>query len=593
MENKLPLIVRFYRWRLRNLSERRFVVVLSVLMGVIAGIGATVIKNLVRLTQNLVHIATSGQEVENYIYFVLPAVGIFITVFIIKYIVKSPVRHGIPNVLHSISVGRGQMKEHNMISSVITSTFTVGFGGSVGLEGPTVATGAAYGAWFAKILRLSYRNSILLLACASAGAMSAIFKAPIAGIVFAVEIIMIDLTTFSLVPLLLASAAGVLTSYFFMGQDVLYPFSVVESFELADLPYYILLGIFAGLVSAYFTKMYLLVEKTFDRFKTRRVKLAVGGVVLGILIFIFPALYGEGYEAINMCMRGDLSYLFNNSVFYGLNDQLWVVLVLMAAVILFKVIATSTTFGSGGIGGIFAPTLFTGVNAGMLFAQFVNSTGLKQLNPNNFALIGMSGLMAGVLHAPLTGIFLVADISGGYKLFVPLMITATFAYLTVKAFTSNSVYHIQLAKRKELMTHDKDIYVIRMMEVRKLVETNFQVLSPDSTLRDLTKAISTAHRDLFPIVDQEGILKGMVKLDDVRHLIFKQELYDKVHLKHLMYLPEHYISTDDSMEQVIEKFESSGRYNLAVIDNGKYIGFISRARVFSYYRKEMAEFSHD
>ncbi|HKJ42099.1 MAG TPA: chloride channel protein [Sunxiuqinia sp.] len=593
MENKVPFIVRFHRWRLRNLSERRFVVVLSVMVGIVAGIGATVIKNLVRLTQNLIHSVTTGQNVENYIYFILPAIGIFLTVVVIKYIIRNPVRHGIPSVLHSISVGRGQMKEHNMISSVITSTLTVGFGGSVGLEGPTVVTGASYGSFFAKVLRLSYRNSMLLLACASAGAMSAIFKAPIAGIVFAVEIIMVDLTTFSLVPLLLASATGVLTSYFFMGQDVLYPFSVDESFELTDLPYYILLGIFAGLVSAYFTKMYLLVEKVFDHFKSKRVKLGVGGAVLGVLIFVFPALYGEGYEAINMCLKGDLSYLFNDSIFYGLNDQMWAVLILMAAVILFKVVATSTTFGSGGIGGIFAPTLFTGVNAGMLFAQFINSTGIKQLNPNNFALIGMSGLMAGVLHAPLTGIFLVADISGGYKLFVPLMVTATFAYLTVKAFTSNSVYHIQLAKRKELMTHDKDLYVIRMMEVKKLVETNFRILSPESTLRDLTDAISKAHRDLFPIVDKDGILKGMVKMDDVRHLIFKQELYDKVHLKHLMYLPEHFISTEDSMEQVIEKFESSDRYNLAVIDNGKYIGFISRARVFSYYRKEMAQFSHD
>ena len=592
MENKLPLIVRFHRWRLRNLNERRFVVVLSVILGVTAGIAATVIKNLVHLTQKLVHSATSAQDVENYIYFVLPAIGILITVLIIKYIIKSPVRHGIPNVLHSMSVGRGQMSRHNLISSVITSTFTVGFGGSVGLEGPTVATGAAYGAWFSKWLRISYRNTILLLACASAAAMSAIFKAPIAGIVFAVEIIMVDLTTFSLVPLLLASSAGVLTSYFFMGQDALYPFTVEEGFVLSDFPYYILLGVFAGLVSAYFTKMYLLVEKIFDNFKSRRVKLMIGGSILGVLIFIFPALYGEGYNSINKCLKGDLSYLYDNSIFYGLQDQLWIVLILIAAVILFKVVATATTFGSGGIGGIFAPTLFTGVNAGMLFAQFFNTIGFRQLNVNNFALIGMSGLMAGVLHAPLTGIFLVADISGGYKLFVPLMVTATFAYLTVKAFTSNSVYHIQLVKRKELMTHDKDLNVIRMMEVKKLLETDFKVLSPESTLRDLTEAISKAHRDIFPIVDNEGNLKGMVKMDDVRHLIFKQELYDKVHVSHLMYLPEHFISTEDSMEQVVEKFESSGRYNLAVIDKGKYVGFISRARVFSIYRKEMALFSH-
>ncbi len=593
MENKQSLIVRFHRWRLRHLSERHFVVILSVVVGIIAGIAATIIKNAVWLTQRLVHNISLGHYVENYIYLILPITGIFITVLFITYIIKKPVRHGIPNVLHSISMRQGELSRHNLFSSVITSAFTVGFGGSVGLEGPTVATGAAYGSWISKLFRLNYKNTILMLACASAGAMAAIFKAPIAAIVFAVEVIMIDLTTFSLVPLLLASSSAVLTSYFFMGQDVLYPFNVETSFELSDLPYYIVLGIFAGLISAYFTKMYLYIEKLFEGFSTKRIRLTVGGLSLGILIFFFPALYGEGYEAINMCLEGDLGYLYDDSIFYSFKGEIWSMFVLIIAVILLKIVATSITFGSGGIGGIFAPTLFMGVNSGMLFAQLINMIGLKQLNVNNFALIGMSGLIGGVLQAPLTGIFLIADISGGYKLFVPLMIVSTFAYLTVKAFTANSVYHIQLAKRKELMTHDKDLNVIRMMEVKKLVETDFLVLRPNSSLGDLAEAISKAHRNLFPIVDEEGYLKGMVKMDDVRHLIFRQELYNKVHVSHLMYLPEHSISTSDSMEQVVEKFESSERYNLAVIDKGKYIGFISRARVFSTYRKRMAHLSHD
>ncbi|KOH44331.1 chloride channel protein [Sunxiuqinia dokdonensis] len=593
MENKLPLIVRFHRWRLRHLSERRFVVILSVVIGIIAGLAATLIKNAVWLTERLVHTLTTGNNVEHYSYFILPIIGIFVAVLIVNYLIKSPVRHGIPNVLHSLSRRRGELSRHNLFSSVLTSAFTVGFGGSVGLEGPTVATGAAYGSWISRVARLNYKNTILMLACAAAGAMAAIFKAPIAAIVFAVEVIMIDLTVFSLVPLLLASSAAVLTSYFFMGQDVLYPFSVETSFEMSDLPYYILLGIFAGLVSAYFTKMYLSVENIFEGIQSKWNRLAVGGIGLGALIFFFPSLYGEGYEAINKCLEGDLTYLYDNSLFFELKDQYWSVFMLLAAVVLLKIIATTLTFGAGGIGGIFAPTLFMGVNTGMLFAQFINMTGVKQLSINNFALIGMAGLIAGVLQAPLTGIFLIADISGGYKLFVPLMIVATFAYLTVKAFTPNSVYHIQLAKRKELMTHDKDLNIIRMMEVKKLVETDFVVLRSDSTLRDLTDAISKAHRNLFPIVDEDGYLKGMVKMDDVRHLIFRQELYDKVHVSHLMYLPEHSISTTDSMEQVVEKFESSGRYNLAVIDQGIYIGFISRARVFSFYRKKMADFSHE
>jgi CIC family chloride channel protein len=552
---------------------------------------AVVIKNSVRLTQHLVHTLVST-EMHNYIYFALPLVGILLTVLVVKFVIRNEVRHGIPNVLYSISKQKGQIKSHNLFSSVVASSLTVGFGGSVGLEGPTVATGTAWGSWLAKFFRLSYKNTILMLACACAGAMAAIFKAPIAAIVFAVEVIMIDLTVFSLVPLLLASATAVVTSYFFLGQNVLYPFEVHQAFELADLPYYILLGILAGFVSVYFTKMYVLIGGWFDKMKKQVSKVIIGGAGLGALIFFFPSLYGEGYEAINECLAGNVGYLFNNSLFYDLREEMWAALVLIAAVILLKIVATTFTFGAGGIGGIFAPTLFMGVNTGMLFAQLMNLTGIRLLNTNNFALIGMAGLIAGVLHAPLTGIFLIADISGGYKLFVPLMVTATFAYIVVRAFTPNSVYHYQLARRKELLTHDKDANVLQMLEVKKLIETDFEVLSPDATLRDLTVAISHNHRNLFPVVDKNGIMVGMVKMDDVRDIIFNHELYDKVKISELMYMPTDHIGPNDNMETVALKFESSGRYNLAVIENGKYIGFISRARVFTTYRKQIIDVSH-
>jgi len=403
---------------------------------------------------------------------------------------------------------------------------------------------------------------------------------------------MIDLTVFSLVPLLLASAAGVVTSYFFLGQDVLYPFEVKQAFNMNDLPYYILLGIVAGFVSVYFTKMYMFIAGLFEKLKNNRTRLVIGGTSLGLLIFLFPSLYGEGYEAINDCLAGNLEYLFDNSLFYDFKSQLWVAMILIAAVILLKIVATSLTFGAGGVGGIFAPTLFMGVNTGMLFSLVVKQSGLHSINTNNFALIGMAGLIAGVLHAPLTGIFLIADISGGYQLFVPLMITATFAYLIVRAFTPNSVYHIQLAQRKELLTHDKDANVLQLMEVRKMIETDFEVLKPDATLRDLTNAITRAHRDLFPIVEGDGRMVGMVKMDDVRDIIFKHELYDVVKIKDLMYMPEYSIDPNDNMEVVTNKFEVSGRYNLAVIENGKYIGFISRARVFTRYRKQIINVSH-
>lgn len=591
MKKGLYIIARFHLWLNRNLSERAFITLLSVLVGLFSGIAAVIIKNSVRLTQQLVHTLVS-QEVQNYIYFGLPLVGITLTVLIIKYIIRNEVRHGIPGVLYSISRKKGRISNHNLYSSVITSSLTVGFGGSVGLEGPTVATGTAWGSWLARFFRLNYKNTILILACACSGAMAAIFKAPIAAIVFSVEVIMIDMTVFSLVPLLLSSATAVVTSYFFLGQNVLYPFEVRQAFELADLPYYIALGIIAGFVSVYYIKVYLFVEKFFDRMKKKITRLLVGGIGLGMLVFLLPSLYGEGYESINSCLEGNLEYLFNNSLFYGWRDEFWAAMILLTAVILLKIFATSFTFGAGGIGGIFAPTLFIGVNTGMLFAQIVNMLGLRNINLNNFALIGMAGLIAGVLHAPLTGIFLIADISGGYKLFVPLMVTATFAYLIVRTFTPHSVYHIQLARRKELLTHDKDANVLRLMQVKKLIETDFEILSPDATLRDLTVAISRNHRNLFPVVDKDGMMVGMLKMDDVRNIIFRQDLYDKVKVSDLMYMPEYAIDPNDSMEEVAAKFESSGRFNLAVIENGRYLGFISRARVFTSYRKQIIDVSH-
>ncbi|WP_167607397.1 chloride channel protein [Maribellus sediminis] len=591
MKGNLHIWARFHRWRLKNLSERGFLTILSIVVGIFSGLAAVIIKNTVRLTQKAVHSIVTT-DVENYIYFALPVIGIFIAILFIKYVVRSEVRHGIPNVLHSISKSRGRIRPHNLYSSVVSSSLTVGFGGSVGLEGPTVATGTAWGSWLATTFRLNYKNTILMLACACAGAMAAIFKAPIAAIVFAVEVIMIDLTVFSLVPLLLASATGVVTSYFFLGQDVLYPFEVQQAFNFNDLLYYILLGIVAGFVSVYFTKMYLFIGGLFEKLKNNRTRLIVGGVSLGVLIFLFPSLYGEGYESINECLAGNTEFLFDNSIFYGLNEELWIVIMLLAAVIILKIVATSLTFGAGGVGGIFAPTLFMGVNTGMLFALIIKQTGIHNINTNNFALIGMAGLIAGVLHAPLTGIFLIADISGGYQLFVPLMITATFSYLIVRAFTPNSVYHIQLAQRKELLTHDKDANVLQLMDVRKMIETDFVVLKPNATLRDLTDAITKAHRDLFPVVSDDGTMVGMVKMDDVRDIIFKHELYDEVEIKDLMYMPEYSIDPNDSMEVVTNKFEVSGRYNLAVIENGKYLGFISRARVFTRYRKQIIDVSH-
>ena len=589
---KESLLKKFYIWRLRHVSNRQFMMILSIVIGIAAGLAAVIIKKSVGYIHHLVHSVTSLEGLE-WLYLVAPGVGILITVLFIKYIVRRPVRHGIPNVLYAISKNQGQMNRHNMISSVIASSFTVGFGGSVGLEGPTVSTGAAIGANLGKALRLNFRQITLLLGCACAGAMSAIFKAPIAAIVFALEVIMLDLTLTSLVPLLLCSASAVVVSYLFLGQEVVYPFNIEHTYTLRELIFYVLLGLACGLVATYFTRMYKHIEKLFDKIQSGWNRLIFGAITLGILMIFFPHLFGEGYEVINGALNGELFYLHDVGVFARMNDTFINFVIIMALTIGIKVIATSVTFGSGGVGGIFAPTLFMGANTGVLFASLINRFNWVELPVKNFALIGMAGLIAGVLHAPLTGLFLIADLSGGYSMFLPLMITATISFVTAKSFEKHSVYTHQLAHRKELLTHDKDQNVMTMMEVSKLIETDFAIISPDATLGDLVKVISKAHRNLFPAVDDEGILQGMVKMDDIREIIFQPEKYDKVKVKDLMYMPEFFISPDDNMEDLVEIFRKSGRFNIAVIDKGKYHGFISRANAFTAYRNHLKMFSSE
>lgn len=586
-----PVFKQFLIWRLRYVSNRQFMMILSVLVGIASGLAAVTIKKSVHFISDIVR--DFLERDLGYIYLIAPTFGIFLSILFIRYIIKRPVRHGIPNVLYSISKNQGQMNRHNMFSSIVTSALTVGLGGSVGLEGPTVSTGAALGSNIGQLFRLNYRQVKLLLGCACAGAMAAIFKAPIAAIVFALEVIMLDLTLAAIVPILLASISAVVTSYIFMGQEVVYPFKVETTYELIDLAYYVLLGILAGFVATYFTRVYIMLEGWFEKMGRMRVRLLVGGSLLGLLLFFFPALYGEGYEVINSALKGDTSYLFEHSIFENWSESLTATIALLCVIILFKVVAASLTFGSGGVGGIFAPTLFMGANTGLLFATLINKLGFHQLHTQNFALIGMAGLIAGVLHAPLTGLFLIADLSGGYEMFLPLMITATSSFATAKTFAKHSVYTHQLAKRKELLTHDKDQAVLTMMEVKNLIETDFAKVAPDATLGDLVQVVSEAHRNLFPVVDKTGQMHGMIKMDDIRKIIFKPELYKTTLVKDLMYMPEYFISPDDSMEELVEMFRKSSRFNVAVIDKGKYLGFISRANAFTAYRNQLKMFSGD
>jgi CIC family chloride channel protein len=583
---------RIYLWVVNHLTNRQLMGLLAALVGLAAGFAAVILKYMVHFISHGLH-SFSFDDYYNYIYIISPVVGIFLTIIFIRYILRKSVGHGVPGILHAISRNNGYLEKHKTFSSLITSTFTVGFGGSVGLEGPIVGTGAAIGSNVGRLFKLNRKQIVTLIGCASSGAVAAIFNAPIAGIVFSLEILMLDLTFSSLIPLLIASASAVVTSYFFMGNDILYTFNVDTTFELIDLLYYVFLGIFAGLISVFFARVYLFMDHRFERIRNAYSRLLLGGLILGLLVFMFPSLYGEGYNEINSCLSGDVNYLFNRSFFYGMQDEIWVVILLLLGVTLLKVFATASTFGAGGVGGIFAPALFIGANAGMVFSKMANILGLHELSERNFALVGMAGLIAGILHAPLFAIFLIADISGGYNLFVPLMITSIFSYVIVKYFQPNSVYTYQLAQRKELITHDKDKSVLNMMSIDVLIETNFKTVLADATLRDFLEIVTQSQRNVFPVVDEENNLQGIVFINDIRHIILKRELYDKVRMRDLMYMPSPLVNPDESMEEVAKKFQNSSHYNIPVVKDGKYVGFISRANMFSTYRKILQDFSEE
>jgi CIC family chloride channel protein len=589
---KRSLWLRFMIWQAKKINHRTFIRLAAVIIGILSGIAAVIIKNAVHFINKLV---TSGFSLthENFLYFALPAIGILLAVLFVRFVIRDPVGHGVPSILYAISRNNGVIRRHNTFSSIISSTLTVGFGGSVGLEGPSVFTGAAIGSNVAQVLRLGYKDMVLLMALACSGALAAIFKSPIAAIVFSVEVIMIDLTMASVIPLLIASVTAVLTSYFFLGSAVLYPFEIQQMLLMKHIPYYILLGVFAGITSVYFTRIYIFVENQFTRVKRWWVRWLAGGVIMGVLVFFFPSLFGEGYEAINTCLKGDYSPLFNESPFYFLRDSMSWVFIMFVLVLFFKVIATAVTFGAGGVGGIFAPALFMGVFAGLFFAELIKFSGLTDLPESNFAMVGMGGLIAGVLHAPLTGIFMVAEITGGYGQIVPLMIVCTLSYATVKLFVPNSVYTHQLAKRGELITHDKDKSVMSLMRVDKLIEKDFLPVDVEATLRDLVKIISESNRNIYPIVDKENNFKGFIRLDDIRNIMFKPELYDDIRVTSLMVTPATHVEPGESMDTVAQKFMDYDKYNLPVLKEGKYVGFISRANVFSSYRKIVKDFSEE
>ena len=596
-EEKETLMHRFLKWRKEHLSERQFILILSFLVGICTAFAALFLKGLIHLIQGVLtdHFdATSA----NGLYLIYPVIGIFLTMLFIRYVVRDDISHGVTKILYAISQKKARIKRHNMFSSVIASAITIGFGGSVGAEAPIVLTGSASGSNLGQTFHLERRKLMLLVGCGAAGAIAGIFKAPIAGLVFTIEVLMVDLTMSSLLPLMVSCITAATVSYIFTGMEAMFEFEMDSPFAMERIPHVILLGIICGLVSLYFTRMMNRCENMFRHFAQRPyVKLLIGGLMLSVLIFIFPPLYGEGYDTINLLLNGttqeEWNTLMNNSFFYGFGDVLLLYLIL---IVLFKVFASSATNGGGGCGGIFAPSLFLGCITGFVWARISNILALGNISvsENNFALLGMAGLMSGVMHAPLMGIFLIAELTGGFDLFLPLMITSVSAYLTIIAFEPHSIYSTRLAKKGELLTHDKDKAVLTLMKVENVVEKNFETVSPDMELGQLVGVISRAKRNLFPVVDNGGVLLGIVQMDDIRHIMFRQELYRRFTVNRLMTEAPCRLSVNDSMEVVIRKFDDTGAWNLPVDDaDGKYLGFVSKSKVFASYRQMLVDFSEE
>lgn len=591
-KKRYNLLVRFLRWRIRNISNRNFFLAVAVLIGLLSGLAAVFMKNTVYLIRTLLTHGFSA-EMHNYWFFVYPAVGIALVVLLVHYVLKVRIGLGIPVILHAISGTKGAIKPHHMFSSALTSILTAGFGGSIGLEGPAVLTGGAIGSNLGQLLHLNYRQIILLIGCAVTGALASIFKAPIAAIIFTIEVLMLDLTLSSLVPLLFASVSATLISYLFMGHDVLLSVKITEVFQLKQVPLFILLGVFTGLVSLYFSKVIVGVDDLFKKMRSKWTRWFVAAGLLGLLIFLFPSLYGEGYDSINRALNGDLGFIFDKSGYYTFSSEAGTTILILVLLMLMKVVATALTIGAGGIGGIIAPSLFTGMAGGLLFGSVYNYFFNTDVSLVLFALVGMSGVIAGVLHAPLTGIFLIAEITLAYNLIVPLMITAGMSYITIRFFQPVSFYHIHLARRKQLFTQDKDKIVLSLMKVDKLIETNFSPVRLDATLGDLVDVIATSKRNIYPVVDDENNYYGALNMDNVREIMFKTHLYDTVFIRNLMAKSPISISPGESMEDVALKFHQSSDFNIPVLSNGQYVGFISRARLFSSYRQLLKKWSED
>lgn len=580
-------------WRQRHIREKTFIIILALLVGVFGGVAALVLKSMIHLIQHLltVHLSLTG---GNYMLIVYPVVGILLSGLYVKYFVRDNISHGVTRVLWAISQNKSRLKKHNIYTSIMASSITIGFGGSVGAEGPIVYTGAAIGSNLGQAFRMSPKVLMIMVGCGAAAGIAGIFKAPIAGMLFTLEVLMLDLTAVSVMPLLISSITAATIAYVFTGYDVEFFFVQSEPFVTGRIPFVIILGIFCCFVSLYFTKVMNMMENLFKRLGSQWKKLVVGGGILACLVFLLPPLYGEGYGSIVQLLSGDPSSIVESSIFYNDRGDVWVVLLFIGAIILTKCFATSATNGGGGVGGTFAPSLFVGCMAGFFFAYGINYLFDLDLSTKNFALMGMAGVMSGVMHAPLMAIFLTAELTGGYDLFLPLLIVSAISYGTIKIFEPYSIYTMRLAQRGQLMTHHKDKAVLTLLKIDNVIETDCIPVHPSMNLKEMVEVISRSNRNLFPVVDNNSKLLGVVLLDDIRNIMFRTELYRRMRVSKFMSMPPARIVLGQSMESVMKTFDDTGAWNLPVVDtDGSYVGFVSKSKIFNSYRRVLRHYTDD
>jgi len=584
-------IISRVKTRAASMPESKLLIILSLVVGLGSGIAAVLLKQMVHFVEWILT-GWFNTPADSFLYLLYPGVGMLLALLFVKFVVKDNIGHGVTKVLLAVSKNESKIRSHNMWTSVAASSVTIGFGGSVGAEAPIVYTGAAIGSNVARALGLSYKNMTILLGCGAAGAVAGIFKAPMAGILFTFEILLFNMSMSSLLPFVMSSITATTVSYLFLGNTVAFE-NDLTPFSIGNLPFYILFGNICGYASLYFTRTTLWLEDKIKGITGTTRRWIISAACLGLLIFIFPPLYGEGYGVLTSLLMNNPEEAVGTSFFTKIITQEWVVPIFFIGVFFFKVFTMSFTNAGGGVGGTFGPTLFMGGIVGFIVARLVNLSGIHVLPEANFVLVGMAGLMAGVMQAPLTAIFLIAEITGGYTLLMPLIITSAVSFATIRFYEPYSIYTKRIAKQGDLLTHDSDQAVLTLLKTDELIEKDFSTIGLDQNLGDLVKVIAHSHRNIFPVVDTNGLMQGIVYLDDVREVMFERDKYDTRIYSIMKQVPE-FVYCKEKMESVMTKFEFTGAWNLPVVDEtGKYLGFVSKSKIFSAYREQLQQVSHD